>query len=136
MPDNLRIAVDELRKRMENGEDFTIIDTRNPQAWSQSDDCRTKFVSPWTRSTRTFPKFQRTNRLLPTVPDRTKVPAPVWRAKTSAPWIPECLGASGRARCLAECGSAVRIKDKSSLASRDNSAHVNTTERCKIKGEA
>src|SRR5437660_3149406 len=57
-------------------------------------------------------------------------------AKTSAPWIPECLGASGRARCLAECGSAVRIKDKSSLASRDNSAHVNTTERCKIKGEA
>jgi len=79
MPDNLRIAVDELRKRMENGEDFTIIDTRNPQAWSQSDDCRSQFVSPWTRSTRTFPKFQRTNRLLPTVPDRTKVPAPVWR---------------------------------------------------------
>src|SRR5438309_231346 len=29
-------------------------------------------------------------------------------AKTSAPWIPECLGASGRARCLAECGAAVR----------------------------
>ena len=38
MPDNLRIALDELRKRMENGEDFTIIDTRNPQAWSQSDE--------------------------------------------------------------------------------------------------
>ena len=38
MPDNLRIAVDELRKRMENGEDFTIIDMRNPQAWSQSDE--------------------------------------------------------------------------------------------------
>src|SRR5438270_12025748 len=30
-------------------------------------------------------------------------------AKTSAPWIPECLGASGRARCLAECGSGKKI---------------------------
>ena len=36
MPDNLRITVDEVRKRMEAGEDFTLIDTRNPQAWSQS----------------------------------------------------------------------------------------------------
>jgi rhodanese-related sulfurtransferase len=38
MPDNLRITVEEFRKRMEDGEDFTIIDTRNPQAWSQSDE--------------------------------------------------------------------------------------------------
>ena len=37
MPDNLRIAVDDLRKRMEAGEDFVFIDTRNPQAWAQSD---------------------------------------------------------------------------------------------------
>ena len=37
MTDNLRITVDELRRRMESGEDFTIIDTRNPQAWSESD---------------------------------------------------------------------------------------------------
>ncbi|MCU1296513.1 MAG: sulfurtransferase [Acidobacteriaceae bacterium] len=36
MPDDLRITVDELRKRMEAGEDFTIIDARNPQAWQQS----------------------------------------------------------------------------------------------------
>jgi rhodanese-related sulfurtransferase len=36
MPDDLRITVDELRKRMEAGEHFTIIDTRNPQAWAQS----------------------------------------------------------------------------------------------------
>jgi len=32
-----RISVDEFRKRMDSGEDFTIIDTRNPQAWSESD---------------------------------------------------------------------------------------------------
>jgi rhodanese-related sulfurtransferase len=36
MPDNLRIAVDDLRKRMEAGEDFVLIDTRNPQAWAES----------------------------------------------------------------------------------------------------
>lgn len=32
-----RITVQELKKRMEAGEDFTIIDVRNPQAWSESD---------------------------------------------------------------------------------------------------
>ena len=37
MPDTLRITVEELRKRMEAGEDFTIIDTRNPQQCAQSD---------------------------------------------------------------------------------------------------
>ena len=38
MPQDLRITVDELRKRMEVGEDFTVIDTRNPQAWGQSSE--------------------------------------------------------------------------------------------------
>ena len=37
MPDNLRISTDDLAKRMDAGEDFVIIDTRNPQAWAQSD---------------------------------------------------------------------------------------------------
>jgi rhodanese-related sulfurtransferase len=37
MPDDLRIAVDELRKRMEAGEDFAFVDVRNPQAWAESD---------------------------------------------------------------------------------------------------
>ncbi len=37
MTDSLRITVDDLKKRMEKGEDFVIIDTRNPQAWAQSD---------------------------------------------------------------------------------------------------
>ena len=37
MPNNLRIAVDDLRERMEAGEGFVFMDTRNPQAWSQSD---------------------------------------------------------------------------------------------------
>jgi rhodanese-related sulfurtransferase len=37
MADALRIRVDELRRRMEAGEDFTVIDVRNPQTWAQSD---------------------------------------------------------------------------------------------------
>jgi rhodanese-related sulfurtransferase len=32
-----RISVNELKKRMDAGEDFTIIDTRNAQAWAESD---------------------------------------------------------------------------------------------------
>ena len=36
MSDTLGITVDELRKRMEKGEDFVVIDTRNPQAWAES----------------------------------------------------------------------------------------------------
>jgi rhodanese-related sulfurtransferase len=37
MPDDLRITVDQLKKRMNAGEDFTLIDVRNPQAWAESD---------------------------------------------------------------------------------------------------
>ena len=32
-----RITVQELQRRMRSGEDFTIIDVRNPQAWAESD---------------------------------------------------------------------------------------------------
>ena len=37
MPDDLRIAVDDLRGRMEAGEDFAFVDVRNPRAWAESD---------------------------------------------------------------------------------------------------
>jgi rhodanese-related sulfurtransferase len=33
----LRISLDDLRKRMESGEDLTIIDVRKPEAWAESD---------------------------------------------------------------------------------------------------
>lgn len=32
-----RITVAELKKRMEAGEDFTVIDVRKPEAWAESD---------------------------------------------------------------------------------------------------
>ena len=37
MEENFRIGIDEVRKRMEAGEDIVFVDTRNPQAWAQSD---------------------------------------------------------------------------------------------------
>ncbi len=38
MPDDLRISADELRRRIEAGEEFTIIDARNPRAWAEAAD--------------------------------------------------------------------------------------------------
>lgn len=32
-----RITVEELRRRMESGEQFTFVDVRNPRAWEESD---------------------------------------------------------------------------------------------------
>jgi hypothetical protein len=37
MDAQIRITIDDLKRRMESGEDFTIIDVRNPQAWAESD---------------------------------------------------------------------------------------------------
>jgi rhodanese-related sulfurtransferase len=37
MPEAPRITAEELKRRMDSGEDFTVIDVRNPQAWAQSD---------------------------------------------------------------------------------------------------
>jgi rhodanese-related sulfurtransferase len=36
MAEALRITVDELRRRMQAGEDFTFLDVRNPKAWAES----------------------------------------------------------------------------------------------------
>ncbi len=37
MADAPRITVEELKRRMDAGEDFTVIDIRNPQVWAESD---------------------------------------------------------------------------------------------------
>jgi rhodanese-related sulfurtransferase len=36
MPEAPRITADELKRRMQNGEDFTVLDVRNPKAWAES----------------------------------------------------------------------------------------------------
>ena len=38
MPEAPRITADDLKRRMDAGEDFTVIDTRNPQAWAESEE--------------------------------------------------------------------------------------------------
>ncbi len=37
MADAPRITVDELKQRMDAGEEFTFVDVRNPTAWAESD---------------------------------------------------------------------------------------------------
>jgi len=37
MADAPRITIQDLKKRMDAGEDFTLIDIRNPQAWAEAD---------------------------------------------------------------------------------------------------
>jgi len=37
MADAPRITVEELKRRMEAGEDFTVIDVRNPKVWAETD---------------------------------------------------------------------------------------------------
>lgn len=32
-----RVTADEVKERMERGEQFAFVDTRNPQAWGESD---------------------------------------------------------------------------------------------------
>jgi rhodanese-related sulfurtransferase len=44
MADVPRITVDELKKRMDAGEDFTVIDVRNPVAWGESDKKMSKAI--------------------------------------------------------------------------------------------
>ena len=44
MADALRITVDELKRRMDAGEDFTVVDVRNPQAWAASDTMLPKAI--------------------------------------------------------------------------------------------
>lgn len=37
MADAPRITVEELKRRLDAGEDFTVIDVRNPKAWAETD---------------------------------------------------------------------------------------------------
>jgi len=37
MPEAPRITAQELHRRIDTGEDFTLIDVRNPLVWAQSD---------------------------------------------------------------------------------------------------
>ncbi len=36
MPEGIRISAEELKRRMDAGEEFTMIDVRNPKAWAEA----------------------------------------------------------------------------------------------------
>jgi rhodanese-related sulfurtransferase len=44
MADAPRITVDELNRRMNAGEEFTLIDTRNPRAWAEAETMLPKAI--------------------------------------------------------------------------------------------
>ena len=44
MADAPRITVEELKRRMEAGEDFTVIDVRNPKVWAETDTVMPKAI--------------------------------------------------------------------------------------------
>ena len=37
MPDDIRVSVAEIGRRMKAGEEFVFVDSRNPMAWGESD---------------------------------------------------------------------------------------------------
>lgn len=80
MADDLRISLDDLRRRMEAGEDFTVIDTRKPQDWrNRMSCCRKPPVSRSTTSKSIFDGFRGINRSSLIAPDLKSIQAPVWR---------------------------------------------------------
>jgi len=59
-----RITAHELKKRMEAGEDFTVIDVRNPQAWASSEVMLPEAIRvPIDDLENICPRFQKTSRL-------------------------------------------------------------------------
>ena len=75
-----RVTVDEVKQRMDRGEVFTFVDTRNPKAWGEA---KTKLPGairiPQKKWNSISTKFRGTAASLPTVRDHMKHPAPVWR---------------------------------------------------------
>ncbi len=58
MADAPRITAQELKRRMDAGEDFTVIDVRNPNAWAETDTVIPEAIRvPWINSKKTYPEF-------------------------------------------------------------------------------
>ena len=62
MADAPRITIDELKRRMHAGEDFTILDVRNPTEWAESDtmipEARRVPLDEWEKCLPRIPKNQ------------------------------------------------------------------------------
>lgn len=55
--ETLRITPQELKSRMSAGEEFTIVDSRNPQAWAEAGDMAHSAVRIDAHSNRPLPQL-------------------------------------------------------------------------------
>lgn len=108
MADALRITVDELKRRMETGEDFTLIDVRNPQAWAESDTMLQAIRVPSDKLEENLPRIPRNRPVWRTALDRTKALAPVWRGNSSNAGTKMC----GRFRADSEHGRTLDCRSR------------------------
>jgi rhodanese-related sulfurtransferase len=60
----LRISADELTRRMSAGEEFTIVDARNPQAWAEATDKARGAIRVDLHSNQPLPNFPRNKPLV------------------------------------------------------------------------
>src|SRR5215469_10033616 len=100
---DLRISASELKRRISAGEDFTIVDACNPQAWEQAADTPAK---------RLCPDFRIQNQSSRTVFDRTKAQAPVWRKKLRAHGYQNAWALEGGRDAWKQLGLALERKSK------------------------
>jgi hypothetical protein len=78
-----RITVEELKRRMDAGEDFTVIDTRNPTAWAESDTMLPEAIRvPLDKLEDNLPRIPKNKSR--TALDQMRALAPVWRRNFSS----------------------------------------------------
>ena len=75
-----RVTAEEIKERMNRGEQFTFVDTRNPQAWGEGDTKLPGAIRvPAGEVEQYLDESRATGRSSPTALDRTRRRAPVWR---------------------------------------------------------
>jgi hypothetical protein len=117
MTDALRITADEVKKRMEAGEQFTFIDVRNPQAWAESDTMLPEAVRfPIDNLEQNLPRIPKNKPVVTYCTTRRRFKRQ-FGAETSGTWLPERVGTQRRIPSMAERWIARRAKTASSLAS-------------------
>ena len=80
MADAPRITAQELKRRMDAGEDFTVIDVRNPNAWAETDTVIPKAIRvPLDKLEENLSRIPKSRPVVRTARDQARGRAPVWR---------------------------------------------------------
>ncbi len=119
MADAAKITPDELRRRMDAGEDFTVIDVRNSNAWAQSDVMIPEAIrvplDNLEESLQSIPKKQAGGRVLHLTRRSFQHQ---FGAETTGTRLHGRLGAQRRLRCVAERRAAGGIETTSGVDPR------------------